>query len=234
MHKLLSICPSRGRPKQMAVMIDSWLATKSEGSKMVVYLNYDDIKLDQYDIKHPDIKVTTGKRRFLSEVVNYNWGIYQDQYDYFQVINDDHVYLTPQWDVKLIDIIQTRGKGWGIACPNDLMTNWAVWKHPSAEVISANIPRALGYYIWPRIRHIGTDTVLGRLGMGIDRMWREEKIIIEHRHWTNGKSVLDDNYKWVYGTDEQQYGNNMVGEYIIQHLQEDIDKVKSAMAKEGV
>ena len=233
MKNLLSICPSRGRPTQLRTMIKSFEATKSPGTDLVVYLNVDDPKLPEYEEVLAGREFVVGRRLYLVEAINRMWRACPD-YPFYQVVNDDHVYITTQWDTKLIDIIRARGKGWGIACPNDLLTNWTLWKHPSAEVISANIPRALGYFIWPKIRHIGTDTVLGRLGMGIDRMWRDESIIIEHRHWSIGKSLLDENYKWVYGADEQGYGRMRVGEYLSHQLSLDIEKVKQAMGEEDV
>ena len=121
-----------------------------------------------------------------------------------------------------------------MAAAEDHLTDWDNWQHPSGCVLSGNIPRTLGYFVWPKIHHIGTDDYFQHLLQGINRLFHVPEILIEHRHWVNGKGLLDANYKWVYGVEEQNYGKAAFLEYYTTQLKQDIAKLKEAMKKEGI
>jgi len=232
---LLSICPSRGRPDTLKDMLESFAETRSDKSDLIVYLNDDDPKLPEYRTMLAEnyfkfAVVVIGPRKFIAEVFN-EFSLAHPEYDYYQPFNDDHYFHTYHWDEKLIDIVEEKGKGWGIACADDLLTDWANFKHPSGCVISGNIIRTLGYMIPPGVRHIGIDTVLGKLAQAIDRLWFTRDVIIEHRHWTNGRRKIDDNYKWVYGTEEQNHGKRAVQMYLLTEFKKDVEKLREAMNK---
>jgi hypothetical protein len=227
MRKLLVMCPSRGRPKILREMLDSYFYTKSIETDLVIYLNEDDPKLKEY----PDNTCIVGPRLYLAEAYNEIFKRHPD-YDYYVPINDDHVFITPGWDKKLINIVETKGKGWGLAAAEDRLTNWAEYQHPSGCVISGNIPRTLGYFVWPKIQHIGIDDYFQYLMQGIGRLFHDENIVIEHRHWINGKRPLDENYKWVYNQEQHNYGMRMVKEYLETQYAKDVEKLNEKI-KEG-
>ena len=228
MKKLLVMVPSRGRPKMLEKFVTSLYNTKAtpdNGVDLVVYLNEDDPRRYEYGCYE---KTLIGKRLYLAEAYNYLFKEYPD-YEYYSLLNDDHYCITPRWDDVLISIIESCGKGWGIACCEDKLTDWNKFQHPSGMVISGNIPRTLGYMVWPKIQHIGIDCYFMSLLKGIERLYRLSDVVIEHRHWLNGKALLDENYKWVYNKNQYQYGMSMVEEYKRTQLQKDIDKLKEAM-----
>lgn len=241
-HKLLAICPSRGRPDTLIQMIHSFAATR-ESANLVVYLNEDDSKIEEYirEMKDfgywhcPDplewLKVCTGPRKYIAEVYN----MYAEAlhvYDYYCTLNDDHFCVTPGWDKKLIDIVEEKGNGWGIAAAEDKLTDWKTCHHPSACAVSGKMIRALGYLVWPGIRHIGVDTYLMKISEAINRLYHAPEVVVEHRHWINGKRSMDENYKWVYGQEEQRYGENAIRTYLSHHFANDVKKLKDAIAKE--
>ena len=216
--------PSRGRPGRLTEMIRSCRATTD--ADIVVYLNEDDDKLSQY--KDVDAIVHVGPRRHLAEA--YNFLVEQHpNYDYFAPLNDDHICITPAWDTKLIDIVEREGQGWGLAAAEDHLTNWAEYEHPSGCVVSGNIPRTLGYFIWPEIQHIGIDCYFMHLMRGIKRLFFTRDVVIEHRHWMNGKALLDSNYKWVYNHKQFVYGMGKVEEYMSHQYFIDLHKLEQAM-----
>jgi hypothetical protein len=235
MKYLLVICPSRGRPKAMGEMLDSFYKTKSEETNMVVYLNKDDPVFQKYEClknTRDDTQVILGDRMYLAEACNFIWRMYPN-YKYYTIINDDHFLVTPQWDKRLAEIVETKGQGWGMACADDHLTNWKEYQHPSGFVMSGNIPKTLGYLIYPTFQHIGIDNFYQMVLQGIDRLFYTKDIVIEHRHWINGKRLLDENYKFVYGAEQQQYGMRAIMEYKLKQYKNDIDKLKEAMKKEG-
>jgi len=209
-------------------MIDSFYATQSGNARLVIYLNDDDPLRRDYKIPHV-CEVIVGPRKFLAHAYNYLFERFPG-YDYYAPVNDDHIFLTPAWDVKLINMVEELGHGWGLAAAEDHLTNWYDYEHPSGLVISGNIPRALGYIIWPEIQHIGIDCFFMHLMRGIKRLFFTPEVIIEHRHWSNGKALLDANYRWVYSHEQYQYGMGKVEEYMAHQYFIDLDKLKRAMS----
>ena len=237
MKTLTVICPSRGRPILIRDMLDSFMATSNDSTRMVVYISQEDPALAEYKktIKKYNplfVKFVIGPRKHITEV--YNMFSVGDSSDYFSTLNDDHFFVTKDWDRKLIEIVETQGQGWGIAGADDKLTNWAECKHPSGCVISGNIVQTLGYLMHPSLRHIGTDTYLMKISEGINRLFLTRDVVIEHRHWINGIRKMDDNYKWVYGKEEQEHGAIAVRNYLFNHYENDIKKLKEAMEKDGV
>lgn len=233
MRKVLVICPSRGRPDALRDMLTSLEETKSPGTDSLVYLNHDDPALPEYQEKTGHLPCTFiyGPRKYMIEVCNI-YSLSEPRYDYYLFNNDDHYFHTVHWDAKMIKVLEERGQGWGIVGANDLYTEWANCKHPSACMLSRKMIDALGYAIWPPIHHIGADTYFQKIAEGIGRLFLEPGIIIEHRHWLNGKRLMDDNYKWVYGQEEQRYGWGKIREYLFTQYPHDIKKLKDAIAKE--
>lgn len=229
MKKLLVMVPSRGRPKRLEEFTITYGRTKSEGTDLVVYLNEDDPKRYEYGCYE---NTFWGKRLYLAEAYNYLFQKYPD-YDYYSLLNDDHYCITPGWDRKLIEMIEEKG-GWGLSCCEDRLTDWNKFQHPSGMIISGNIPRALGYMIWPKIQHIGIDCYFMHLLKEMNLLYHTTDVVIEHRHWINGKALLDENYKWVYNKETYRYGMTMVQEYICTQLNKDIEKLKQAMKGEKI
>jgi hypothetical protein len=230
MKKLLVMVPSRGRPKRLEEFVSSMHktgATPDNGVDLIVYLNEDDPKRYEYGNYE---KTIWGKRLYLAEAYNYLFQKYPD-YAYYSLLNDDHYCITPSWNKELIKRIEEKG-GWGLSCGEDHLTDWNKFQHPSGMIISGNIPRALGYMIWPKIQHIGIDCFFKELLTPLNLMYHTMDVVIEHRHWINGKALLDENYKWVYNKDQYQYGMGMVQEYIRTQLNKDIEKIKQAMKGE--
>ena len=234
MKDVLTICPTRGRPHIIHEMIDSFLDTASENNALLVYIHTDDPDLPnykrltyKYDFNR--IKFLFGPRLHLAEAYN-TYATRFHAFDYYAPINDDHVFLTKGWDEKLAEIIETQGKGWGIAGADDKLTDWTKHKHPSGCLVSGNIVRTLGYMIYPTIRHIGIDTYFMKLAESINCLFLTKDVVIEHRHWVNGKRTLDANYKWVYSKEEQSYGMEALQHYLITQYEFDVRKLKKARA----
>ena len=231
MKKLLVMVPSRGRPKRLKEFRESLDRTRSESTNLVIYLNQDDPNLNDYEMIYDEIdRIVVYKRLYLAEAYNYLFQKYPD-YDYYSLLNDDHYCITPGWDRKLIEMIEEKG-GWGLSCCEDRLTDWNKFQHPSGMVISGNIPRTLGYMIWPKIQHIGIDCYFKELLTPLGLLFHTTDIVIEHRHWINGKALLDENYKWVYHKNQFQYGMSMVEEYKRTQLNQDVEKIKQAMKGE--
>jgi len=213
-------------------MVESFLKTKRDGwTRMIIYLNDDDPRLMEYtNPEHPDIKMIVGPRRYIAEV--FNWFSFARRADYYSNLNDDHLFVTEKWDEKLIALAEEKTNGWGIACADDKLTNWAQYLHPSGCVISGKATRALGWIAAPGVRHIGIDVVQGKLFGALGLLHFTKDVVIEHRHWVNGMRPMDDNYKWVYGKEEQDHGEKAVQDYMYEQFEKDKQRLKKAIAEE--
>lgn len=232
---LLVIVPTRGRPELCREMVESFHRTKSPNTKLLLYFNQDDPRLNDYHATFPqapqDTRLEIGPRDFIANVYNQYSALFSE-YDYYANLNDDHLFITPQWDEKLIDICETQGNGWGIACADDHLTDWDKYKHPSGCVISGKMTRVLGWIAPPGVRHIGIDVVQGKICQAINCLFRDPNIVIEHRHWVNSKRPMDDNYRWVYSNEEQGHGDRAVAAYLHGQFNADVQKLKDAIAAE--
>jgi hypothetical protein len=214
-------------------MVESFLATKGPLTRMIIYVSDDDSSAIDYEGMLPldgDIKLIFGPRRYIAEV--YNKYSSENIFDYYANLNDDHFFVTPNWDSKLISIVEERGNGWGIACAADKLTDWTKHPHPSGCVISGKMTRVLGWIAPPGTRHIGIDVIQGRICKAIGRLFLAPEIVIEHRHWVNGMRPMDENYRWVYGREEQEHGDNAVTKYLYGQFNEDVKKLKEAIENE--
>ena len=208
-------------------MLESFLATKRPTlTKMIVYLNDDDLTIGNCDLpKSEDVKVIIGSRQYIAEVYNTFCVV---PADYYANLNDDHLFVTDRWDEKLIEINEREMNGWGIACANDHLTNWNEHPHPSGCVISGKAVRLLGWIAPPGTRHIGIDVIQGKLFGGLGLLRYRADIVVEHRHWVNGMRPMDENYKWVYGREEQGHGDEAVRRYLMGQYEQDREKLRKA------
>ena len=226
--ELLVICPSRGRPERLRGMVQSFKETASEGTELVVYVSEDDPAVVGYrGIEGIDLHI--GERLSLVGVLNkFSIEVYPDV-KYYGEVNDDHVYRTKRWDKTLIGHIE-KGGGWGIACGNDTVPkDWYECRHPSACVISGNIVRTLGCFVDPRFQHMYVDDYLRDIGESINGLFYDSDVVVEHRHFLNGKAEKDDNYRWIYSEEQVAFGLAAYNHWIKHSRPDDIIKLKKAM-----
>lgn len=244
--RLLSFCISQNRPRKLADMIESVYRNKSDDTELFIYLQEDDRKLDEYLQVVKGINYKVGRRLFLSEAANHITCELFPNIKYYQLLNDDHYVHTKWYDDLLISVIEDFGGGWGMSCGDDLMSKklQAEHRHMSAEVISGNIPRTLGYYITPLLQHYCIDDYLRDLAYGIGRAFMIPDVVIEHRHvFQNVNNNItpetlpalldseksDENYRWVYSDAQQEFGRNGYAQWCARYKSSDIAKIKQKM-----
>jgi hypothetical protein len=232
--KLLVICPSRSRPEKLKRMLESFYRTKSEGTEIVIYVSDDDPLLEDYKPILEKENHVIGPRKTIVEVDNYFSCEVYPNIPYYGEINDDHVYSTFEWDKKLIQIIESCGGGWGLACGNDTVhKNWHGVKHPSGAIISGNIVRTLKCFILPGLRHLGCDGYLRDLTEGVERLFYVPEVIIEHHHFVNKKADFnnDPNYKHIYTKEQIEHADKVLSRWHEKKKADDIIRLKNAMEK---
>ncbi len=202
--KLLTICPSN-RPEQVKIMKESFYATRQGDADLLIYEN---------------------NSRPLVDVINEGCKI--GGYDYYQEVNDDHIYITPGWDIKLIETIKQNG-GFGFVWGDDGWGDKNDSGLPSAVVMSANMVKALGYFFLPTLKHTYCDNVLLDIGRETGTMFYNPEVVIEHRHCLYKKAPVDDNYKMVMSKESMEYGKRTYELWAATQKAADIERVNNAV-----
>ena len=199
-ERILVIVPSRARSGRLTVMLDAVLSLSGPGTHVAVCTDDDDPERDEYDELREAVREHYPGRTFWHRGPRKNLAGWTNliaewpraaRYGYLASFGDDHGPRTAGWDERLASAIETIG-GTGIAWGNDLHQHENL---PTAPVISADIPRVLGWMVLP-----------GVVSKFCDNAWRDiadlagcrayvPQVIIEHVHPDAGKAALDDTYR---------------------------------------
>lgn len=190
--RMLVITPSRGRPGQLERLVDAYKETVRGGTYMVVGLDDDDPALSAYQdyyLRSSGWHPVTGPRKTLSGWTNHLARRALDGgYDYLASLGDDHLPVTPGWDVLLMTAIEQMG-GTGFSYGND--GNMGV-NLPTAVVASVDIVRALDWFCMPLCGHYCVDNAWKDLGEGAGCLAYRGDVTIRHLHHTNTPGVAFD------------------------------------------
>jgi hypothetical protein len=188
---LVVITPSRDRPWALNELAHAVWETTSGRVDVLGLVDDDDPQRAAYKALGCDI--WTGPRRSLSGWTNFAAGILLDGngYRYLASLGDDHRPRGQDWDLRLIDAIESLD-GPGIAYGNDLLQGQHL---PTAWVVSAEIVRAVGWIMLPTCAHLFVDTAILELGRAADRIAYRPDVVIEHLHPVAGKAQWDDSYR---------------------------------------
>ncbi len=218
------LCPSRGRPNNIARLLQAWKAT-SAVADLVVRIDDDDPTVDQYlalldEETYPEFRVEVGPRLRLGPTLNDVGVRLAGEYASVGFLGDDHCPKTPCWDESLAFAVG----GGGMAYANDLLQGEAL---PTAILISSDIILATGQYCPPEQTHLYLDNYWLDLGKAVGRITYLPDVILEHLHFSTGKSTQDALYAEVnsekmYSDDSLAYQN-----YLATQFQSDVEKVKA-------
>jgi hypothetical protein len=154
------LCPSRGRPELAKKMIDTALALAGAPVQVLLYINDDDPKLDQYieliDRQH----LVIGPDRSPA----YSWNKLAElaQYDIFFLMGDDAWFETENWAVKIADVFDQYPDKLVFAFPSVDGLPWRggtlTADHCPHFCVHRNWVNTLGYFVPPQFWHWYIDT----------------------------------------------------------------------------
>lgn len=189
--KALIMCPTRGRPERCARMIESFSATRQGNTELICYVAEDDPQIEAYRAyanaprsgkRFAGIRFEFGPRITIVRVFN---KCLEHEADFYGEINDDHIYHTEGWDVKLESAIIAHGRGMAYGRTENL---------PSGVMISADCVRALGYFHVPCFQHQYCDNAMRDLYNSAGLLIHVPEVWIEHCHPVFGKATPDETY----------------------------------------
>lgn len=186
MRDLLLVVPSRGRPGNIRRLCDAMASTCTGDTTLVVGLDADDPARDQYPREPPKI-IMDGMRRVVPWI-NYLALMFWGQYRCIGHIGDDNVPMTKGWDSAMIEALEDTP----FAFANDLYPR-APGSLSCHVFTRAEVIRALGYFGPPNIQHMYVDVAWMAWGKACGITYLHD-VVIEHRHYTTGKSAADQSY----------------------------------------
>jgi len=220
--KLLSMCSSRNRPDKLRNMIESFLNTKELDTYLAVYVWNKDDKIKEY-IKLANkfdevIWIFSNKKMYMVEALNFISSAITS--DYYQNVNDDHEFATKGWDKKMISVLEEKGGIAYVYDPDDKSQN------PTCEIISGEIVRKLGYYIYPKFRQFGCERYIRELGKHVG-FHHIPDVVIFHKCWHGlNKAKKDKNHKFIYSKEEINNGDSAFYEWDNNQKNLDLQKLK--------
>jgi hypothetical protein len=199
------LVPSRGRPESMLALSETFAETCSVRSTMLHWIvDEDDPALEAYrDAFHASVwrsialwVVPRGGPAGIVHPLNYVAQLMTSKAESIATskimgfMGDDHRPRTPEWDGKVLDAYLVSKPR--ILYGDDLLQGENL---PTSVFLTSDIIRALGYMAPPELRHLYVDDFWRDLGRHAGCIEYHPEIVIEHLHYTIGKSAKDETYE---------------------------------------
>ena len=197
------LTPTRNRPNNCERFIKSiYQTTKNRGNiELLFYVDKDDPSIGAYMSlqshcfneynQFPRVQFNFGDP--ISVCDSWNLMAKDCMGDVIIMGNDDLIYRTPNWDIKLIKELSTIKDNIYCAWVNDGINGE---RHCAFPIISRKWVETLGYCFAPE----GTfnfgynDTWVYDIGKRVGRLKYIPDILVEHMHFSKGKAEMDDTY----------------------------------------
>lgn len=191
------LCPTRGRPADMAKIWHSALqkASRPERIEIVFYLDNDDtLGLSGLALcatqRASQVRALIGNRIVLSQC--WNAACEHARGDIFMQCGDDILFRSNDWDVFLIDAFAKVEDRIAFVYGRDGQYDQLLGTH---GFLHRNWVETLGYFVPPIFSSDYNDVWLHEVAVRIQREVFVPEIYTEHLHFKNNKRTLDTTYK---------------------------------------
>lgn len=213
MNKIAMIIPSRGRPQNIAKVLQSFQETNTLFIDLFVVADDDDPQLPEYqDLNLQNLMIFPRMGKGMAKKLNKAACLLKDKYLFLGFMGDDHYPRTVSWDIRFIEKLQEIKVG--LVYGNDL---YQKEKLATSVAMTSNIVNALDGMVPPTLEHLYTDDFWMKLGRDIKSLYYFEDVIIEHMHPSIQKSAWDDQYHKInapqmYADDKYAFENYIASE----------------------
>lgn len=194
--KISLLVPTRNRPEKAYQMAMSALITISDRKNLeiLMYLDLDDPSINKYrnqfaKLANQNVELIVGQAVSVSK----SWNDIASRCtgDVLMMGNDDQIFVTPRWDITLEKKVKQYPDNIYCAWFNDGINGP---NHCAFPIVSRKWYNTLGYFT-PGIFQFGyNDTWIFDIAKKIDRCLYIPEVLVEHRHFSVGKSQIDDTY----------------------------------------
>jgi hypothetical protein len=189
--RLAVLVPSRGRPHNIARLIEAMNATCRGDTTLIVGVDDDDPYLDQY-LAFSGCKtvVLADYQRQLVAWLNVLATWYARGYSFLGHIGDDNVPRTVGWDVQVMESL----KHHNFCHADDLDPGRPAGSLSLTIFMRSEVIKTLGYMGPPQLQHMYVDPVWFAWGQATSIEFLSD-VVIEHMHYTiSGKAPHDESY----------------------------------------
>jgi hypothetical protein len=224
---LAVLVPSRARPHNAQRLIQACHATTSVAD-VILGVDQDDPELAAYQqvvadtlaISRLEVLPTPAQPGVVAGL-NILAHRYAQLYEMVAFLGDDHLPRTAGWDVTLCQAV--RDQGGGLAYGDDLLQRN---KLPTAMVMEARIPLALGYLAPPMLWHLYTDNAWLLWGQILGMLSFHPDVVIEHLHPGAGTGLPDAGYARTGSAAYDQHDQRAFEQYCHDTLASDMAKIR--------
>ena len=191
------LVPSRGRPKQFERMLDTIRATVTypRSVEVIAWLDHDDPSFADNGCGYPPsddmLRFVSGERRLLSECWNACYA--EARGEILMHAGDDITFNTPGWDVRVRQEFANIPDRIGLVFADDLSTNFP--DLATHGFVHRRWVDAVGYFLPPLFSSDWNDVWISEVAKQIGRFVPMSDVIIEHHHYSFGKSEYDETHR---------------------------------------
>lgn len=190
------ILPTRLRLSMVNRLLNSIKETacNPESLEVVLYIDEDDLESQRISFEGLILNKIIGQREYMGRMTNICYKATHGRF--VMLMNDDVVFRTPGWDIRIQEAFQTFKDTIALVYGNDLYQRGGVGTFP---VLSQTACQVMGG-ICPdeyKCSHIDThlyDIFRKLASLGYNRLVYLSDVIFEHMHYEVGKSCIDKTY----------------------------------------
>jgi len=227
----MTLLPTRRRPELLTQFLKSALEAETSTPGMVIVDKkdwkenedvYEDIR--QHLPKDWDYWVVGVES--MSDKIRWVWPHLKES-KWVNVLNDDHVIVTKNWDTKLLKYLN----GHNFVTCND---RWmAPQKATGATIWSMPLLEAVGFPIYPTgLQHLFIDDVWEKIGKSTGCWHIEMSVIILHKHAIKGESDKDETYFKIYNKKAWDYDTEHFEHFMKDEFRDVVKKVIALESKD--
>ena len=147
---------------------------------------------------------------------------WEGEYDTIGFINDDHRFVTPDWEAQIIEARQK----YAVVYPNDCNNNESALTIPFFD---ARIPKALGFIAPPCLAHLYGDDFWFHLGHALHSIKYLPDCKIDHLHPFAGKREMDATTQAVNNDNVREHDRLAFYKYLGSEFPQDVEKARKAI-----
>lgn len=191
MRDLVVLVPSRGRPHNIARLLDAMDQTCRGDTTLVVGVDDDDPTLAAYQaFSDLELVVRPGLQRELVRWLNVLAVPRAERYKFIGHIGDDNVPRTVGWDVRICESLERNR----FCFTDDLDPGREPGSLSLTIFMQSSVVRTLGYMGPPQIQHMYVDPSWYAWGKATSIEFLSD-VVIEHMHYAIGlKAPMDESY----------------------------------------
>jgi len=173
--------------------MEAFRGTSTADSSVLLILDDEDPNLESYKTESARLSVEWAIQDGHNLITGLNFG-YRAVSDAFAVgfMGDDHRPITVGWDTEYLKALADLGTG--IVYGNDLLQGEAL---PTQVAMTADIPRAVGFFAPPGLVHLYCDDYWKALGEGAGCLKYLPCVTVRHIHPATGEIEWDAHHRRV-------------------------------------